>query len=161
MGSMGEDQPQQGNNAFEPPLALLTLQSAAIDQAVNNYASAKNPDDRQRALTTLAHASNRLAAASASPGVTVQRFAFQPVANAAVRVAVGMGLFNQLPQSGKPATTKELAAKCNSDPEFVQRIARAVASLGFLQETAEETYAHTPVSLILTDDTAQASLARE
>ena len=75
----------------------------------------------------------------------MQHFAFQSVSNAAVRVAIGMGLFNQLPP-GMSATTEELASKCNSDPEFVQRIARAVASLGMLQEVSQECDAHTPRS---------------
>jgi hypothetical protein len=163
MGSVGEDpvqQTPQGPPPFEPPLALLTLQAAAIDEAIDDYASSSTKDDKARAITKLAHASQRLATASASPGIMMQRFAFQPVANAAVRVAIGMGLFNQLPPPGESASTKQLAAKCKSDPEFVQRIARAVTSLGMLDEVSEETYAHTPISLILSDDTAQASLAR-
>lgn len=67
-------------------------------------------------------------------------------------LAVGVG-------KEEEGTTEELASKCNSDPEFVQRIARAVASLGMLQEISQERYAHTPISMILRDDIAQASLA--
>lgn len=163
MGSIGEQEANgapQGPPPFEPPFEALRYQAAAIQAAVDEYGSATTPDDRARAMTTLAHTSQKLATVSASPGVTMQRFAFQPVANAAVRVAIGMGLFNQLPPPGTSATTKELAVKCNSDAEFVQRIARAVASLGMLHEASEETYEHTPISLILSDDIAQASLAR-
>ncbi len=157
MGSVGET---RGPPPFEPPIAVLKSQSAAIQKAIDQYEGAKTKDDKARAVSALSQASTLLSTVSTSPGDTVQRFAFQPVANGAVRVAVGMGLFNQLP-IGKCATTEELASKCNSDPEFVQRIAPAVASLGFLQEVSEERYAHTDVSMILCDDTAQASLGRK
>ena len=162
MGSIGEtqDPPPFQPPPFEPPLAVLKTQAATIQAAVAEYELAKTPDDKARAVINIAVASQMLSTITTSPGAVVQRFAFQPVSNAAVRVAIGMGLFNQLSPS-KPATTKELAAKCNSDAEFVQRIARAVASLGMLQEVSEETYAHTPISMILSDDTAQASLARK
>ncbi|KAK3720353.1 hypothetical protein LTR37_003764 [Vermiconidia calcicola] len=161
MGSIGEtqDPPPFQPPPFEPPLAVLKTQAATIQAAVAEYELAKTPDDKARAVINIAVASQMLSTITTSPGAVVQRFAFQPVSNAAVRVAIGMGLFNQLSPS-KPATTKELAAKCNSDAEFVQRIARAVASLGMLQEVSEETYAHTPISMILSDDTAQASLAQ-
>lgn len=173
MGSVGEDQPavsndsgaghsaSQGPPPFEPSLAILKEQASTILAAVVDYGAAGTPDDKSRAITAISHASQKLATVSTSPGVVMQRFAFQPVANAAVRVAIGMGLFNQLPRPGQSATAKQLAVRCGSDAEFVQRIARAVASLGMLEEVAEETYAHTVLSLILSDDTAQAGLARQ
>jgi hypothetical protein len=145
---------------FAPPLAVLKSHAADIQAAIAEYESAKMPDDKARAVTNIAGASQMLSTISTNPGVAMQRFAFQPVSNAAVRVAIGMGLFNQLPP-GKSATAEELASKCNSDPEFVQRIARAVASLGMLQEVSQERYAHTSISMILRDDIAQASLARK
>lgn len=145
---------------FAPPLDVLKSHAGDIQTAIAEYESAKLPNDKARAVTNIADASQKLSTISTNPGVAMQRFAFQPVSNAAVRVAIGMGLFNQLPP-GESATTEELAPKCNSDPEFVQRIARAVASLGMLQEVSQERYAHTPISMMLRDDIAQASLARK
>lgn len=150
----------EGPPSFAPSLEVLKAQSNQIQAAIADYETSTKQDDKDMAIGKIANASNVLATTSASPGVILQRFAFQPVANAAVRVAIGMGLFNQLPP-GQSMNTQQLAKQCNSDPEFVQRIARAVASLGMLQEVSEETYAHTTLSLILSDDTAQASLARK
>lgn len=145
---------------FEPPLADLKSLTTDIHHALADYEWASSPGDKAKVLEKLSAAANALSQSATHPGIAMSRFVFQPQANAAVRVAVGMGLFNHVPIEG-PATTQELATKCGSEPNFTQRIARAVASLGFLTEVAEQTWAHNTMSLMLTNDIAQASLARK
>ena len=149
-----------GHFSFEPSLADLKAHTTGIHHALAEYEWASTPGDKAKALEKLSGTATVLSRSATHPGITMSRFVFQPQANAAVRVAVGMGLFNQLPMEGS-ATTQELATKCSSEPDFTQRVARAVASLGFLSEVAERTWAHNSMSMMLTNDIAQASLARK
>lgn len=67
-----------------------------------------------------------------------------------------MGVFDRLPMEGAKSV-QSLATECSSDPEFMQRILRAVASLGILEEAAEERYAHTTTSKLYCNPFVQAS----
>lgn len=145
---------------FEPAAADLKAQSAAIQAAVSEYSSAKGTQHKTAALQKISDATQVLSRASTNPGLTMARFVFQPQANAVVRVAIGMGLFEAIPMNGT-AHINEIAQKCNSEPDFVQRIARAVSSQNMLKEVGEETYGHNEISMMLCDDTAKATLARK
>lgn len=145
---------------FEPSAADLKTQAGSINAAISEYSAAKDPQGKAEALAKISSTATGLSRSSTDPGLAMSRFVFQPQANAVVRVAIGMGLFEAIPMTGT-ATATEIAKKCNSEPDFVQRIARAVASQGFLTEWAEETYGHTQTSQMLCDDTAKATLARK
>lgn len=147
--------------AFEPPAADLEAYANGLNAAIADYSSDKSTtSSKADALTKITAAVGKLYSATTDPGTAMFRIVFAPQANAVVRVAVGMGLFDAIPQGGS-ATSIEIAKTCDMDPDFVQRIARAVASQGHLVETAEETYEHTPLSQMLCNTTAKAALARK
>lgn len=145
---------------FEPSATDLEAQASSLNAAISEYSSAKDAKSKVSALAKVSATVEGLSKATTDPGTAMERFVFSPQANAIVRVAIGMGLFDAIPV-GQTVTSTELAKKCSSETDFVQRVARAVASQGFLVEHAEETYGHTATSHMFCKDTAKAALARQ
>ena len=122
---------------FEPPKAVLSSQLANIQDAVLEYSAAITPAEKQGALSKISKSSLELSLVFASLPQILQQFTLLPHRNAVVRMAMEMGVFDNLPESGSK-TALEVAAQCHCDPEFMQRILRATASIGFLSEVGEE-----------------------
>lgn len=80
--------------------------------------------------------------------------------NVTVRIAVEMGLFEALPESGEAITLIELAKKLNAEEEFLLRISRVLGISDILQESDTSgplAYSHTFISRFLTTQAAKAS----
>ncbi|KAL3459997.1 S-adenosyl-L-methionine-dependent methyltransferase [Aspergillus heterothallicus] len=65
-----------------------------------------------------------------------------------VRALLEMGLFEELPLDGSPATTQHLADKLGVDESLLARLMRNTALYGPFEETGPDTYRHTPFSLV-------------
>ena len=84
------------------------------------------------------------------------RLIFGPHRSFTVRLAMGMGVFEKIPETGA-IHLQQLASASGIELDFLRRVVRALASIGILEETDEYTYAHTPVSRMYTDRVAKAS----
>ncbi|GGO94980.1 methyltransferase [Wenjunlia tyrosinilytica] len=72
---------------------------------------------------------------------------------AMVHTAVGMGVFDLIDDNdGKPAHAPELAASVGADPDAFNRLLRALAVQGVLEEAGEGCYQHTELSRLLRSD---------
>ena len=68
------------------------------------------------------------------------------IAYAAVRIAIDLNLFEII---NKPTSLDEIVQKTKADPLILQRIIRAVSSIGYLQQTAVTEWAPTPLTQAL------------
>ncbi|MFD9814123.1 methyltransferase [Streptomyces sp. NPDC059080] len=71
---------------------------------------------------------------------------------AAVRAAARLGVPDALGDT--PATADELAAAVRTEPRTLARLLRALTCYGIFTETDDNTFAHTDMSRLLRDDTA-------
>ncbi|KAF4986548.1 hypothetical protein F66182_16815, partial [Fusarium sp. NRRL 66182] len=71
------------------------------------------------------------------PAFSVMGFTLQPQAYAAVRIAIDLNVFEIV---DKPTELDELAQKTGADPIILQRILRAISSIGYLKQTAITTW---------------------
>jgi len=151
----------QGPPPFEPPLAVLSSFSTAIQTLISQYENANTTAEKAAALQELQTTSTKLSRLTAPIQQQFMELNFRPNVNVAVRIAVEMGLFNALPLSGEPSTVAELAKKTNAEEEFVLRISRVLGAFDILQESNSSSrlpaYSHTPLSRFLTTPPAQAA----
>jgi hypothetical protein len=146
---------------FEPQLPALTSLSTAIQEAITQYASASNPQEKASALQRIQTSSTKLTRLTTPLPQQFMELNFRPNLNVAIRIALEMSLLESLPMDGKPLTCSSIAAKTNSDSEFVLRIARVLGAYDILQESQGEegelSYSHTMFSRFLTSPPAKAS----
>lgn len=145
---------------FEPSVSDLQAQVTEIQKALDEYATTKATDEKPKALGRVSNLAERLSGASTSPGLMMSKIVFWPQACAVLRIGLGMGLIENLPEASS-ATTAELAKKCSSEVDFTFRIARALASLDWVTEVSQGEWAHSSFSRTLRDSSAKASIARK
>ena len=136
---------------FSPDINVLSSITDAVNSALKDYESAQSPTDKGNALRSLAQQSQRLASASTSPADAFSDFTFQPLANACVRVAISVGLFKHLSDTG-PMSIDELSQKTGADIGLTARIVRALVAINVVDESQKGLYKHTPLSKSYVDD---------
>jgi hypothetical protein len=67
----------------------------------------------------------------------------EPIAFAAVRIAIELNLFAII---NKPTSLEEITQKADADPVLLQRILRAISSIGYLKQTAVTQWEPTPLT---------------
>ena len=71
----------------------------------------------------------------------------EPTRNAAVRVAIDVGIFKSLSNAGEAGkTSKELTFSTNADQQSMSRMLRHLASTSIIKEVAADTYASNSLS---------------
>ena len=70
----------------------------------------------------------------------------EPYAFAAVRIAIDLNIFEII---NKPTSLDEIMEKTNADPTILQRILRAISSIGYLKQTAVTQWEPTPLGMAL------------
>ena len=132
-----------------------TLRSlvSSINASLDSFESANDPIEKSSALASIAQNSQKLKNASTPPADAFADFTFQPLANACVRIALSMGLFDHLPQNQSAGSSVEqLATLTETDPTLTVRIVRGLVAFNVVhQDDASGLYSHTPMSLIYAD----------
>ncbi|MCJ1477775.1 hypothetical protein MMC13_006448 [Lambiella insularis] len=136
-----------GSEPFEPPPAVLSSLLASTATAFSQYLGASSPLEKTVALGALARTSQELSKTATQPIQAVDHFVNHPHANACVRIATAMGVFEALP-AVEPATLQHITLKTGAEPDFALRIMRTLAAIGVIQEVDQELYAHTSMSIL-------------
>ncbi|KAF4625303.1 hypothetical protein G7Y89_g12866 [Cudoniella acicularis] len=79
----------------------------------------------------------------------IRQWEYMNVASA-LDVMVKLGAFEKMPKDGS-ITAKDLGALINLDPGLVVRLMRMLTGTGIVALTGEDTYAHTPKSMVYLD----------
>ncbi|KAL9093042.1 MAG: hypothetical protein Q9165_004180 [Trypethelium subeluteriae] len=146
--------PPPGPPPFQPSADYLTSLAGEISKTTVEYGSSPSPDGLQKIVS----ATQALNLAATSPMDRLVNLAFQAHVNGAIRIAIGMKLFDNLPDDvSQSISLSALASRCDSTPDFTLRIARALVTHHLIGSPLPGAYAHSTVSkLVLTVPTAQA-----
>ncbi|KAJ5100399.1 hypothetical protein N7456_006451 [Penicillium angulare] len=128
-----------------PSSTQLSALASTINAAVSLYSSTNDPYERDTALRNIELASKQLSQCSVEPRRYLMGFHFQPHQVLSVRLAIEMGIFDNLPTSS-PFTVNDLVKSNGTDPEFTGRVIRALAAVGIFEELHEGTFKQTQVS---------------
>jgi hypothetical protein len=145
---------------FEPPVEVLSSLSTTIQVSLAQYDKAKTPAEKAAALKEMQRASTQLSRVTAPIPQQFMELNHRPYVNAAVRIAIEMGIFEAIPLSGEAITLLDLANEINADEEFLLRISRVLSTSDILHESDPSrllAYRHTPISRFLTTPAAKAS----
>ncbi|KAJ5613802.1 hypothetical protein N7528_007456 [Penicillium herquei] len=129
----------------QPDPAELSDLVSKITAAVSCYSQATGPSESEAALRDIQIASNLLSQRSMGPRRYLTGFHFQPHKILCVRIAIEMGLFNDLPLSAT-FTVNNLVEKHGTDREFTGRIVRALTAASIFEEVQEGVFVQTPLS---------------
>ncbi|KAI1482509.1 putative O-methyltransferase [Daldinia eschscholtzii] len=126
------------------PEAIL----AQLQETGSAYAE-KKPGAREQ-LLNLAYS---LISSLELPSEAIQRMGWAEPARAAhCRIAVDLGLFESLKESGEPGISgKDLAAKADADETLIARTLKHLAAMNIVAETGADKYVGTPLSNALTE----------
>ena len=110
--------------------------AANINELVNRIQSvaSNGPSDitsDPRSRYALLQASKDLTTALEPPDQVVARVAFSGYYYTCVRLAIDLGILDQLATSQEPLTARQLASQKNADETLVLRIARTLVGMGF------------------------------
>ncbi|KAI9698258.1 MAG: hypothetical protein M1820_007528 [Bogoriella megaspora] len=131
--------PPTGPPPFQPSAEHLSSLAAEISTATSRYASSPSTQGLQKVQA----ATEALQLAATSPTDFLFNQTFQSHVNGCIRIAVGMGIFDNLPQEpGKSVSLPDLALRCNSTEDFVLRIARTLAATHIIESPSRFEYAH-------------------
>ncbi|KAF2228601.1 S-adenosyl-L-methionine-dependent methyltransferase [Viridothelium virens] len=146
--------PPPGPPPFQPSADYLTSLAAEISKSTAEYGSSPSPNGLQKIIS----ATQALNLAATGPMDRLFNLAFQAHINGAIRIAIGMKLFDNLPSDlSQSIPLPALASQCNSTSDFTLRIARALVTNHLIESPSPGAYAHSTVSkLVLTVPTAQA-----
>ncbi|RAK76755.1 S-adenosyl-L-methionine-dependent methyltransferase [Aspergillus fijiensis CBS 313.89] len=114
----------------------------ALFQQVRSLAQSGDEKRRKDVLDSLQELRNSIE----KPDDTVQRFTFYNLQMAALRVGINPSLFSSLVASEKPLAAGELSDKTGTDPIFLGRKLRYLASFGAIKETDKDTFTSTNIS---------------
>lgn len=132
-----------GPPPFQPPPDQLSSLAAEISKATTEYGSSPSPDGLQKIIA----ATEVLNLAATSPMDQLFNLVFQSHINGAIRIAIGMKLFDNLPSDpAHSISLSELASRCNSTSDFTLRIARALVAHRLIESPQRETYSHSILS---------------
>ncbi|KIN01712.1 hypothetical protein OIDMADRAFT_40966 [Oidiodendron maius Zn] len=110
-------------------------------------ANASSPSCDPAAHGQLLQAINRLTLAVETPTETNMRILYQPVQNACIRMAIGMGLPHAVvARDGVSVTAAELGEELKADPVLIARVMRVLTAAGLCKEDGPNQYSATPVT---------------
>ena len=136
-----------------PDLKALRALAASINASLDTYETSQNEHSRRDALANVAQTSQRLKNACTLPADAFADFTFQPMANACVRIALSMGVFDHLPgdrESG--VSVAELAILTQADLDLTIRVVRGLVAFDVVnQDENSGVLWHSPMSLIYAD----------
>jgi hypothetical protein len=145
---------------FEPPFAVFSPLSTTIQTSLAQYDKARTPAEKAAALKEMQRASTQLSRVTAPIPQQFMELNHRPYVNAAVRIAIEMGIFEAIPLSGESISLLDLANEINADEEFLLRMSRLLSTSDILHESDLSevlAYSHTPISRFLTTPAAKAS----
>lgn len=134
-----------GLESSGPSSTLLSALASDLNTAVSLYSHATDQSEKEAALRSIELVSKQLSQCSTEPRRYLMGFHFQAHQVLCVRLAIEMGLFEDLPTS-IPFTVEDLVKTKSVDNEFTSRIVRALAAVGIFEEVREGTFKQTPVS---------------
>jgi hypothetical protein len=139
-------------------LAELRGLVSSITASLDEYEYAKDALDAQHVLTTIASQAQSLKTATVSVTEAFSDFTLQPLANACVRIALSIGIFDHLPGPECPGKSLEgLADATNAELDLVLRVVRGLVAFDVIHvDDANGLYSHTPMSIIYADPTRRA-----
>lgn len=129
----------------QPSAAELAAFASTITEAVSQYSKATSQHEQNTALKTITSNSQKLSQCAMGPRLSLTAFHFKPHEVLCVRLAIEMGLFDNLPISDS-FTVKYVAGKAGADLEFTGRLMRALAASNIFEEVGEGTYKQTALS---------------
>jgi hypothetical protein len=145
---------------FDPPVAILSSLSTTIQASLAQYDKARTPAEKAASLKEMQTASTQLSRVTAPIPQQFMELNHRPYVNAAVRIAIEMGIFEAIPLSRESIALLDLANEINADEEFLLRILRVLSTSDILRESDPSgllAYSHTPISRFLTTPAAKAS----
>ncbi|KAI1615060.1 O-methyltransferase-domain-containing protein [Exophiala viscosa] len=118
---------------------------------VNEHVQALSSGDL-KARDAAIEACRTLASTLESPSEAFVRMTWvEPSHLSSMRVALGMGLFEQLAaDSSSPKSSAQLAALCSADPRLVEKTLKVLAAVGTVREVDADSYASSPLSQSMT-----------
>jgi hypothetical protein len=129
----------------EPSPVKLASLASTINEAILRYSQAVSESERKSALQKIDQTSQKLSQCVVEPRRALMAFHFQPHRVLCARLAIEMGLFDNLPVSAH-FTVEHLAKRAGTDLEFTGRIVRALAALHIFEEVGENTFKQTALS---------------
>ncbi|KAL3479923.1 O-methyltransferase-domain-containing protein [Aspergillus californicus] len=131
--------------AYEPSPVKLASLASTINKAVLQYSQATSDTERTTGLRQIEVTSQKLAQCVVEPRRSLMAFHFQPHKVLCVRLAIEMGLFDNLPTSA-PFTIYDLTKSTGTDPDFTWRIVRTLGALDIFEEVDEGVFKQTALS---------------
>ncbi|KAI1333028.1 sterigmatocystin 8-O-methyltransferase [Xylariaceae sp. FL0255] len=125
------------------PSALIEQLNSLTDQLSSGDANA-----RRQALRL----SKQLTASLEQPETVAVELGFSGVIPVAAKVAVELGLFKQISSHEGPVSADELAKLTGGEARLIERILRAMSSIGFVNEVGESTWAANPITKAMATD---------
>ncbi|KAI1130275.1 putative hydroxyindole O-methyltransferase, partial [Nemania abortiva] len=118
-------------------------------QAIGVAYAAKTPGAREKLMSL----SRDLISNLELPSEFLMRMGWaEPALAANCRIAVDLEIFGHLNRSGATGvTSKELAAKCNTDAVLMSRIMRHLVAMNVASEKGEDSYSSTPLTEALAE----------
>lgn len=146
------------NNITDMDVAGLRSTAASITASIDAYEAADSQSDKNSALASIAHDAQQLKAASTAPSDAFDDFTFQPLANACVRIALSIGLFEHLPKPKQAGISiEQIASLTETEKALVVRVVRGLVAVNVVhQDDSSGLYSHTPMSVIYTDSMRRA-----
>ncbi|MCJ1240011.1 hypothetical protein MMC14_008011 [Varicellaria rhodocarpa] len=92
------------------------------------------------ARSNLRRAAQRLVHELEEPSDIVERVCFQALETAQIRIGVDLGIFRMLAESDTLLGPVQLADRIGADPVLLERVLRALASIGAISEVGEGSY---------------------
>ncbi|ETS81750.1 hypothetical protein PFICI_06752 [Pestalotiopsis fici W106-1] len=121
-------------------------------------AAAVSPPQDENLRKELYEAAQRLSLAIESPHDTVYRVIYSPMILSVVQIASNMKIFTTLAGKSSPCSAIDLASPSGADPVFTARIARFLASHGFITEVDEDVYQSNHLTTTLSIDGFRAGI---
>ncbi|MCJ1382181.1 hypothetical protein MMC17_005293 [Xylographa soralifera] len=85
-----------------------------------------------------------------TPNDTINRIAYLPLQLAAAHISIDLDLFGILVRSDAPLSSGDLATRTGTDPAFISRLARYLASFRMINEVSEDRYTASNATRALT-----------
>ncbi|KAF7528058.1 hypothetical protein G7054_g10243 [Neopestalotiopsis clavispora] len=103
-------------------------------------AAAASPPQDEKLRKDLYNAAQALSLATESPYDTIYRVIYSPMVLSVAQTASNMKIFKALVNKTEPCSAADLASTSGADVVFTARILRYLASHGFINEVADDSY---------------------
>ncbi|MCJ1476775.1 hypothetical protein MMC13_005444 [Lambiella insularis] len=140
-------------NVNSTPDVASTLASAMESfQLVYNRVSSDSQVEADKARMAMIAQARDFIAALETPLESIIWMAWaEPTRLVATRIAIDLGIFERLSESGGTSRTKDqLASVSGADPNLIGRVLKHLASMRVIEEVSADTYKATPLARALT-----------